>query len=94
MCNLHMEEGGLARFAAEINAHYIILYITNLVCKLVAWKAQNLKGLARVLLHECIQGVVLRGVASEGGEVHHEQHAPAIRTQRDVHCLLWVKGGG
>ncbi len=87
MCNLHLEEGGLARLQQR-STPTISYYYTNLVCKLVAWKAQYLKGLARVLLHECIQGVVLRGVASEGGEVHHEQHAAAVRTQRDVHCLL------
>jgi len=52
--------------------------------ELVAGEAQDLEGLVRVLLCECIERVVLRGVASEGGEVHH---------QEDLSCVLWLREG-
>jgi len=58
--------------------------------ELIAWEAQYLKGLVRVLLRECIQGVVLRSVASEGGQVDHQQHLAAVAIQRDVRCFLYV----
>lgn len=61
--------------------------------ELVAGEAQYLKGPVRVLLRQCIQGVVLRGVASEGGQVHHQQHVAAVVAQRDVRRLLYVLGG-
>jgi len=42
--------------------------------ELVAGEAQYLEGLVRVLLCECIERVVLRGVASEGGEIHNQEN--------------------
>lgn len=46
--------------------------------ELIARKAQNLEGPVRVPLGECIQSVVLRGVASERGEVDHKQHLVGV----------------
>jgi len=58
--------------------------------ELIARKAQNLKGPIRVQLSECIQSVVLRGVASERGQVDHQEHLVGVLGVREgyiVHLL-------
>jgi len=58
--------------------------------ELIARKAQNLKGPVRVPLGECIQSVVLRGVASERGQVDDEEHLVGVLGVRKgdiVHLL-------
>lgn len=58
--------------------------------ELIARKAQNLKGPVRVPLSECIQSVVLRGVASERGQVDHQEHLVGVLRVRKgdiVHLL-------
>jgi len=60
--------------------------------ELVTGKAQNFKWAARVLLCKCIESIVLRGVASEGGQVDHQQHLVTVLWpgEGDVGCLLNV----
>jgi len=40
--------------------------------ELVTGEAQDAEGLASILLCQCIERVVLGGVASEGGQVHYK----------------------
>merc|ERR1719391_405584 len=58
--------------------------------ELIARKAQNLKGPVRVPLGGCIHSVVLRGVASKGGQVDDEEHLVGVLGVRKgdiVHLL-------
>jgi len=58
--------------------------------ELIAREAQNLEGPVRVPLSKCIQSVVLRGVASERGEVDHKQHLVGVlgvRKRNILHLL-------
>jgi len=46
--------------------------------ELVAGEAQDTEGLASILLCQCIERVVLGGVASEGGQVHNKEHLSSV----------------
>lgn len=46
--------------------------------ELVAGKTQDFEGTAHVLLCKCIESIVLGGVGSEGGQVHHKQHLVGV----------------
>ena len=55
-----------------------------LLAKLVTRKGQDMEVGPFVVLDESVQCVVLRGVASEGGHIDHQQHTPQVVGNQDV----------
>jgi len=61
--------------------------------ELVAGEAQDTEGLASILLCQCIERVVLGGVASEGGQVHNKEHLSSVVGQGNIVLLLNILCG-